>query len=76
MHEYSIVSALVDQVAREAVPRRARVQRVHVAIGRARQQPRLHRGAALVRGDQAAKRGAVGARAGEHDEVPRRQFTL
>ncbi|HVV82460.1 MAG TPA: hydrogenase maturation nickel metallochaperone HypA [Kofleriaceae bacterium] len=33
MHEYSIVSALVDQVAQAAEPRGARVQRVHVAIG-------------------------------------------
>lgn len=33
MHEYSIVSALVEQVAHHAVPRRARVQRLHVAIG-------------------------------------------
>jgi hydrogenase nickel incorporation protein HypA/HybF len=35
MHEYSIVSALVDQVevARAGAPPAARVQRVHVAIG-------------------------------------------
>jgi hydrogenase nickel incorporation protein HypA/HybF len=33
MHEYSIVSALVDQVARSAPDPRAKVQRVHVAIG-------------------------------------------
>lgn len=33
MHEYSIVSALVDQVARASPDPRARVQRVHVAIG-------------------------------------------
>jgi hydrogenase nickel incorporation protein HypA/HybF len=33
MHEYSIVGALIEQVAREAEPRRARVHRLHVAIG-------------------------------------------
>jgi hydrogenase nickel incorporation protein HypA/HybF len=34
MHEYSIVSALVDQVAAQARPHAgARVRRVHVAIG-------------------------------------------
>lgn len=33
MHEYSIVASLIDRVAREAEPRRARVHRLHVAIG-------------------------------------------
>lgn len=34
MHEYSIISALVDQVATRARPHRgARVRRVHVALG-------------------------------------------
>lgn len=33
MHEYGIVAALVERVAAEAAPRRARVRRLHVAIG-------------------------------------------
>ncbi len=33
MHEYSIVGALIEQVAREADARGARVHRLHVAIG-------------------------------------------
>lgn len=33
MHEYSIVASLIERVAREATPRRARVHRLHVAIG-------------------------------------------
>ena len=33
MHEYGIVAALVERVAEEAAPRRARVRRLHVAIG-------------------------------------------
>ncbi|MCB9563958.1 MAG: hydrogenase maturation nickel metallochaperone HypA [Kofleriaceae bacterium] len=33
MHEYSIVAALVDRVAREAGPRHAHVQRLAVTIG-------------------------------------------
>lgn len=33
MHEYGIVAALVERVAAEATPRRARVRRLHVAVG-------------------------------------------
>ena len=33
MHEYGIVASLIERVAQEAVPRRARVHRLHVAIG-------------------------------------------
>ncbi len=33
MHEYGIVASLVERVAQEATPRRARVHRLHVAIG-------------------------------------------
>lgn len=33
MHEYAIVGALIEQVAREADQRRARVHRLRVAIG-------------------------------------------
>lgn len=33
MHEYAIVGALIEQVAREADARHARVHRLHVAIG-------------------------------------------
>lgn len=33
MHEYSLVAALIDKVEHEAAERRARVRKVHVAIG-------------------------------------------
>lgn len=33
MHEYSIVASLIERVALEATPRRAKVHRLHVAIG-------------------------------------------
>ena len=33
MHEYGIVASLIDRVAQEATPRRARVHRLQVAVG-------------------------------------------
>ena len=33
MHEYGLVDALIERVAREAAPRQARVRRLHVAVG-------------------------------------------